>query len=196
MKTLMTLAMVLSMSIASMANEGIVNVSAASKVKVNGKSFTLSLDETLGKVRVVISNPQGKTIHQQVYFIEENTKVPFNLSNLPEGTYHVEIASLEKRHVVGKTKYDIKISNSEPMALPLMASFKPIDDNKIRLSVVGLEIPGLLVKIKDARGQVVFKEYINEEGGFQKIYNFQKLNTNGFTMELEDAKGRFKTLAL
>ncbi|MCH7411338.1 DUF3244 domain-containing protein [Belliella sp. DSM 111904] len=196
MKTLMTLAMVLSMSIASMANEGIVNVNAASNVKVKGKSFTLSLDESLGKVRVVISNPQGKKIHQQIYFLDENTNVPFNLSSLPDGTYKVEVSSLDKKNVVGKTKYDVNIANPAPISLPLMASYKALDDNKVKLSVVGLEISGLAVKIKNAKGVIIHKEFINENAGFHKIYNFQKLNTEGFTMELVDAKGRSKTLEL
>ncbi len=195
MKTLFTIALALSLGTSSFAKEGTTDVKAASHVKVSEKAVMVSLDESLGKVRVVIADEKGRKLHQQIMFLKGSTRIPFDFSAVPSGSYKVEVASLEKKQALGKATYEIEIKdNTAPVALPLMASGKLLESNKVKLTVFGLEEPGGDVKIKNQFGTILYQEYINESKGFTKVYNFKDIKAIGLTMELTDVKGRHKSL--
>ncbi|MCH7415569.1 DUF3244 domain-containing protein [Belliella sp. R4-6] len=197
MKTLLTFALALSLSTSTFAKEGTSNVAASSYVKTEGKIVKLSLGEDLGKVRMTIKDVKGKTLYRSTIFVKSNVIVPFNLSEFPTGTFNIEVESMDKRDVVGKANFDVETKEPKrEMVLPLMASGKIVDQNKVRLSVYGLEKPGLKVMIKDENGKLIFKETINEENGFIKFYNFKNTSVKGKVMLLEDIKGRQKTILL
>lgn len=195
MKTLFTIALALSLVTSGFANEGTMNVKAASHVKVSEKSIVVSLDESLGKVRLAIEDEKGKRLHTQTLFLKSSTRVPFDLSNLPAGNYTVEVASLEKKNTVGKAVYKVVTKEADqPIALPLMASGKVLASNKVKLTVFGLEEPGIDVKIKNQFGRTLFEERINENEGFQKVYHLNDINPKSIVMEVTDIKGRQKNL--
>lgn len=197
MKTLLTFALALSLSTGTFAKEGTSNVAASSYVKTEGKTVKLSLGEDLGKVRMTIKDVNGKTLYRNTMFVKSNVIVPFNLSKLPAGNFFLEVESMEKKDVVGTANFNVETKEPKSeMELPLMASGKIVDQNKVRLTVFGLEKPGLKVSIKDESGKLLFKETINEENGFIKYYNFKDSSAKGKVMMLEDVKGRQKTILL
>ncbi|MFD2035965.1 DUF3244 domain-containing protein [Belliella marina] len=197
MKTLLTFALALSLGASTFAKEGTTNVKGSSHVKTHEKTIKVTLGEDLGKVRMTITDENGKKLHQRMMMVKSNVTIPFNLSELPAGQYNIEVASFEKKDMVGVANY--KVETKEPatqIQYPLMASGKIVEDNRVRLSVFGLEKPGVKILIKDEYGKVLHKETINEEAGFIKYYNFKNIDPQGKTLELEDVKGRQKTIQL
>ncbi|MCH7398066.1 DUF3244 domain-containing protein [Belliella sp. DSM 107340] len=197
MKTLLTFALALSLSTSTFAREGTSNVAASSFVKTEGKIVKLSLGEDLGKVRLTIKDVKGKTLYRSTIFVKSNVIVPFNLTDFPTGTFNIAVESMDKKDVLGKTNFEVETKEPKSeMVLPLMASGKIEDQNKVKLTVFGLEKPGLKVTIKDEFGKLLFKETINEENGFIKYYKFKDSSAKGKVMMLEDIKGRQKTIQL
>lgn len=194
MKTLLTLALAFSLGATSLANAASENITALSSVKANNNKVVVYLKEGLGKVRLAIIDTKGKKLHQQTIWVKNDVKVPYDLSSLPFGEYQVQLESnLNEKGAEENLVYTVE-TTEQPIALPLMAYGKSLDEKTIRLAVIGLEIPGVIVEIMNSEGNQVFKEEIAQPEGFTKIYHLDNLSTKDISMRVTDAKGRTKTL--
>lgn len=191
MKALLTFALVLSLGASTFATENDKIVNALSHVQVKEKTVFVHLGRELGKVRLTINDSKGKKIHQRTLFVKTDARIPFDLSQLPEGNYQVEVEPVSKNQLIESQIFQVVTKKAaEPLALPLVASSKLIEDNKIKLVVYGLEEPGLNVQIKNQQGNLLHEENIKVEKGFIKHYHFKGIKTAGIQMELKDVKGR------
>lgn len=194
MKTLLTLALAFSLGATSLANAANENITALSSVKAKNNKVLVHLKEGLGKVRLAILDPNGKKLHQQTIKVKKDVNVPYDLSQLPKGEYQVYIESnLNEKGAEENLVYTVE-TTEQPIALPLMAYGKSLDDKTIRLAVIGLEIPGVKVEILDSEGKKVFKEEISQPEGFIKIYHLDNLSAKDISLRVTDIKGRTKTL--
>ncbi|SDZ54588.1 MULTISPECIES: hypothetical protein [Rhodonellum] len=195
MKTLLTLALAFSLGATSLANAANENITALSSVIAKNNKVVVHLKQGLGKVRLAILDPKGKQLHLQTIRVKKNdVNVPYDLSALPIGEYQVYIESnLNEKGAEENLVYRVE-TTKQPIALPLMAYGKSLDDSTIRLAVIGLEIPGVTVEIIDGQGKKVFKEEIAQPEGFTKIYHLDNLTTKDIHLRVTDAKGRTKTL--
>jgi hypothetical protein len=140
-------------------------------------------------------NADGKKLHQQFVKVKQDVMVPYDMSQLPAGEYQVLIESniKEPSHDMAMFTVETKDSKSD---LPLMAYGKSIDDDSFRLSVIGLEEPGVQVEIFDHKGKTIYSEKINQPEGFTKVFHLSNLTTKDVSIKVTDTIGRTKYLNL
>lgn len=195
MKKLLTLALAATLGVATLANASNEDLKTLSSVKATEKKVNITLREGLGKVRLAILNPDGKKLHQQFVKVKQDVVVPYDLSKLPAGEYQVVIESniKEPSHDVAMFTVETKESKS---SMPLVAYGKSIDDDSFRLSVVGLEEPGVQVEIYDQKGKTIYSEKIDQPEGFVKVFHLSNLTTKDVSIKVTDSIGRTKYLNL
>jgi hypothetical protein len=195
MKKLLTLALAATLGVATLANASNEDLKTLSSVKATEKKVNITLREGLGKVRLAIMNADGKKLHQQFVKVKQDVMVPYDMSQLPAGEYQVLIESniKEPSHDMAMFTVETKDSKSD---LPLMAYGKSIDDDSFRLSVIGLEEPGVQVEIFDHKGKTIYSEKINQPEGFTKVFHLSNLTTKDVSIKVTDTIGRTKYLNL
>jgi len=195
MKKLLTLALAAALGVATLANASNEDLKTLSSVKATEKKVNITLREGLGKVRLAIMNADGKKLHQQFVKVKQDVMVPYDMSQLPAGEYQVLIESniKEPSHDMAMFTVETKDSKSD---LPLMAYGKSIDDDSFRLSVIGLEEPGVQVEIFDHKGKTIYSEKINQPEGFTKVFHLSNLTTKDVSIKVTDTIGRTKYLNL
>jgi 3,4-dihydroxy-2-butanone 4-phosphate synthase len=195
MKKILTLALAATLGVATLANASNEDLKTLSSVKATEKKVNITLREGLGKVRLAIMNADGKKLHQQFVKVKQDVMVPYDMSQLPAGEYQVLIESniKEPSHDMAMFTVETKDSKSD---LPLMAYGKSIDDDSFRLSVIGLEEPGVQVEIFDHKGKTIYSEKINQPEGFTKVFHLSNLTTKDVSIKVTDTIGRTKYLNL
>lgn len=195
MKTLLTLALAASLGVASYANTSNENISEMSSVRAKDKKIAVNLAEGMGKVKVSVLDGKGKHLHHVNLNIKNSTKLPIDLSEMPSGEYFVVIENGPKNPVQEKIVYSVETTDA-PAAYPLMAYGKVIDSDSFRLSVIGLDEPGVNVEVLDSRGRTIFEESITQPEAFTKVYHLKNLTVGEVSLRVTDAKGRTKNLYL
>lgn len=193
MKSLLTVALASALSFGAFSAQASEDLKDLSAVNTNYKKVNITLKEGVGTAKVSILTPDGKLLSsRKVTVQDQNVVVPYNLTNLPAGEYQVKIVSdqEEVRYTV-ETK-DQPIPASE---LPLMAYGKSLDENTVRLAVIGLLEPGVQIKIfASETGKLIHEEQIDQPEGFTKNFSFDEIAADEVYMQVTDAKGRTKTL--
>ena len=195
MKKILTLALAATLGVATLANASNEDLKTLSSVKATEKKVNITLKEGLGKVRLAILNADGKKLHQQFVKVKQDLMVPYDLSQLPAGEYQVVIESNIKEPSHDMAMFTVETKDSKS-ALPLVAFGKSIDNDSFRLSVIGLEEPGVQVEIYDHRGKTIYSEEINQPEGFTKVFHLSNLTTKDVSIKLTDTLGRIKYLNL
>jgi hypothetical protein len=191
MKKLLTLALAATLGVTSLASAANENVNELSNVQAKDKKITVSLKQGLGKVSLAILDQNGKQLHKRTVNVKHSVEVPYDMSQLPAGQYHVLIAN---NSTAEKAVYTVETKEAAVTEFPLVAYGNTIDNNAIRLLVVGLEQPGVKVEFFDQDGKRIFKEHVTQEEGFEKIYNLKNLKPEDINIKLTDSKGRIKML--
>lgn len=193
MKTLFTVALASALSFGAFSAQASEDLKELSAVNTNYKKVTITLKEGVGAAKVSILTPEGKVLSsRKVNVQDEILRVPYNLINLPAGEYQVKIATNQDEVFYTVETSDQPIPVSE---LPLMAYGKSLDENTVRLAVIGLVEPGVQVKIFAVEtGKLIHEEQIDQPEGFIKNFSFDGISTNQIYMKVKDANGRTKTL--
>ena len=189
-KFITTFALVASLGFASFSFAANENLAALSEVKSANNKVKVTLREGLGKVRVAVLDSKGKYMHQQTVFVKNDVILPIDLSQLPVGEYHVMIENAKD----GDRTFTTIETKTPPSAYPLMAYRKHIDDNSFKLTVIGLDQPGVNVEILDRQGKKIYGESINEPEAFTKVYHLANLKNDEVSVRVVDSKGRSKSL--
>ncbi|RZS97458.1 DUF3244 domain-containing protein [Cecembia calidifontis] len=189
MKKILTMALIATLGLSGFANAGDESVEALTEVSNSNNRVKVILKEGLGKVRLEVLDLQGKKLHQQTVFVKNDVMVPYNLSELPVGQYQLKIEANNKGLEPEVAVFDLerKLTKEE---IPLMAYRKNLDDDSIKLTVIGLDEPGVTVAIADRSGKKIFEEKIMQTGAFSKIYSFRNFKANDVSVQVTDAKGK------
>ena len=192
MKTLFTFALAGLLATSSFAANENEDLMALSSVNARFQKVNVLLREGIGKAKIAIMDEDGKMLHQRKVRVQEDVMVPYNLDHLPVGEYQVMITTVDEEVV-----YTVETFERVPeiVSYPLMAYGKLIDDHTINLAVIGLNEPGVDVKIKMQRGgKILHEEKIDQAEGFSKNYVFKGVDPSEIYVELKDAAGRTRTL--
>lgn len=193
MKTLFTVAIASALSFGAFSAQASEDLRELSAVNTHYKNINITLKEGVGTAKISILSADGKLLNRRkVNVQDENVVVPYNLINLPAGEYQIKIVT-EIDHVL----YTVETTDRPIPApeLPLMAYGKSLDDNTVRLAVIGLLEPGVQVKIFASKtGKLIHEEKIDQPEGFIKNYSFDKVQSNQVYMEVSDSLGRTKKL--
>ncbi|WP_439489508.1 hypothetical protein [Algoriphagus sp.] len=192
MKTLFTFAAAALLATSTFAYE-FDDLKANSRVNTTYKKISVHLNEGVGKAKISIYDMNGKKLHQRKVKANEALLVPYDMNSLPCAEYEVRIATDEE-----EVTYRVETIEKEeptPTMLPLMAYGKQLDRNTINLLVLGLEEPGVDVKIrKIADNKVVHQETVDEPEGFKKNYKLNGVGPQDVYFEITDIKGRTKQI--
>jgi peptidyl-tRNA hydrolase len=192
MKTLLTLALTVTLGVSGPAIAANENINEFSNVQAKNKTIVVNLKEGLGKVKLAVYDQKGIKVHQLFVNVKQNTKIPYDLSQLPAGEFTVLIENKSKSSS-DKASYTVQ-TKDEPMEIPLMAYGKALSDNSFQLSVIGLEKPGVNVELLNKDGNIVYKEKVVQEEGFVKVYHLKNMKTSDIHVKVTDVKGRHKKL--
>ncbi|EAZ83198.1 T9SS type A sorting domain-containing protein [Algoriphagus machipongonensis] len=193
MKSLFTLALAGALSFSAIAANASEDLKELSTVNSKYQKVNVTLKEGLGSAKISILSKDGKSLSSRKVIVKnENLMVPYDLENLPTGEYLVKIVSDDE-----EVTYTVETEKA-PIAsddLPLMAYGSVLDNQSVRLAVVGLLEPGVEVKVFNSEsGKMIYEEQINQEEGFTKNFTFKGVDTDDIYMEVTDVKGRVKTL--
>jgi len=155
--------------------------------KKNANVFKIAYsNETVGKVKVSITNAEGSEVYAETLASVKNFALPLNFVGMEEGAYTVEIAS-----ATGKSVETINYA-SEPIIKTVHVT-KLADASKYLLAVTSEGTEQFNVKIFDSANQLVLDEMKNSNNGFATVYNLKNL-TGAFTIEVSDQSGYTKTI--
>ncbi len=192
MKTLFTFALAGLLATSSFAANENEDLLALSSVNARFQKVNVLLKDGIGKAKIAIMDDHGKMLHQRKVNVEDDVMVPYNLDHLPAGEYQVMISTGEEEVVYTVETYE---RAPEVVTYPLMAYGKLIDENTIKLAVIGLEEPGVDVKIKmEHGGKTLFEERVDEAEGFRKNYVLKNIDPTDVYLELKDAQGRTRII--
>ncbi|SFH03764.1 hypothetical protein SAMN04487988_1145 [Algoriphagus hitonicola] len=193
MKTLFTIALAGLLSTGAFASSNADDLAANSAVKAKFKKVNVLLKEGVGKAKVTLMNKEGKVLHTKKVNVSDQQKIlPYNLDDMPCGTYQVKITTDEEEVTYEVATFEKRIPIEE---LPLMAYGKVIDSETINLSVIGLEEPGVEVKVRhNITDQIIHSEFVSQEEGFRKNYRLRGVTSDQVYFDLKDSKGRSKKL--
>lgn len=193
MKKLLTLALAATLGMASFANASNEGIEEMSSVKTKEKKVSIILREGLGKVRLAIFDSEGKKLHQQFLRVNNDLKVPYDLSYLPAGEYQVMIESNINKANSETLFYTVETKEA-PAPFPLMAYGTSLNENSFKLTVIGLEEPGIKVEIFNQKGNAIFTEEIEDYEAFSKVYHLENLTVKDILLKVTDKKGRDRNL--
>lgn len=193
MKKFLTLALAATLGVASFANANNEKVSSLAEVKNSNNRVRVVLKEGLGKVRLALLDEDGKKLHQQTVFVKNDVLVPYNLSELPAGVYHLMIENSGKGSENDMVIYEVE-RKEDPINIPLTAFRKDLNENSVKVSVVGLDEPGVQVQFSDRFGKEIYAEFVEQPEAFSKVYTFKNIKAKDVNIHLMDAKGRTKNL--
>lgn len=193
MKTLFTFALAGALSLSSLAASAADDLSALSSAQAKFKKINVLLKEGIGEAKVSIFDASGRKLHQRKVKVRDQQLIlPYNLNNMPTGEYKVQISTDEEYVEYRVTTFE-HVSALE--SLPLVAFGNAIDEETIKLTVVGLTEPGVSVEIRNqARNQLIFSEKINQKEGFSKIYSLRGVESKDVYVRVTDKNGRVKNL--
>jgi outer membrane lipoprotein-sorting protein len=192
MKTLFTFALAGLLATSSFAANENEDLMELSSINTKFQKVSVFLKQGIGKTKIAIKDENGKMLHQRNIKVKANVMVPYNLDRLPVGEYQV-IISTEDEELI----YIVETSERVPeiVEYPLMAYGKLIDDHTINLAVIGLNEPGVDVKIRMERGdKILYEEKIDQAEGFKKNYVLNGIDPSEVYFELKDALGRTRII--
>ncbi|MFT4856359.1 MAG: hypothetical protein ACI8YP_002710 [Algoriphagus sp.] len=192
MKTLFTFALAGLFATSSFAANENEDLMALSSVNARFQKVNVLLREGIGKAKIAIMDEDGKILHQRKVRVQEDVMVPYSLDDLPVGEYQVMISTVDEEVV-----YTVETSERFPgiVSYPLMAYGKLVDDHTINLAVIGLNEPGVDVKIRMERGdKIIYQEKIDQSEGFRKDFILNGIDPSEVYFELKDALGRTRII--
>jgi hypothetical protein len=192
MKTIFTFALAGLLATSSFAANENEDLMALSSVNARFQKVNVLLREGIGKAKIAIMDEDGKMLHQRKVKVQGDVMVPYNLDHLPVGEYHVMITTVDEEVVYTVETFE---RIPEVVSYPLMAYGKLINDNTINLAVIGLNEPGVDVKIRMERGdKILYQEQIDQAEGFRKDFILNGINPSEVYFELKDAQGRTRII--
>lgn len=189
MKTLLISALALGISFISSAAPDDKPLTELTTVRTFHEKVQVTFKEPMGKVYISILDAEGDQLNRTRFNTKEPVTIPYDLSNLPAGNYQVKIEAQDEIAI-----FDIKTAKEKVVEKPLMAYGKLKDKGTVTLLVVGLEKPGVRVKVYNHKNQLLISEYIDQPEGFSKDYKVRGLEAEKIYFHLKDSQGRSKNV--
>lgn len=147
------------------------------------KVVTIILDNAKSTpVSIRIFDEQGNNLLREEVAISNQHSKAYNFSELPKGTYEVEI-----ENNISIRNYTVTISRSDLKIVEMKEKeiYKPVvktDGKFISLSMLNLDIDNVLIAIKNELGDEVYKEKVENTSAIHKSYNLSKLPSGKYTV--------------
>ncbi|TMM56012.1 hypothetical protein FEE95_15325 [Maribacter algarum] len=144
------------------------------------KSLNFEMDTTSEQTIVSIIDTNGEIIYTEKIATGNIYSKKFNLQNLPEGNYFLEVESSMKETIFGFTVNDSKIMIREKKE-----NVKPIfrqKDGRVFLNLLNLQKDAVKIAVMDSEGRSIFQETITDEMLIEKTFNFKNAFEDSYTI--------------
>ncbi len=144
------------------------------------KSLNFEMDITSEQTVVSIVDTNGEIIYTERIAIGNIYAKKFDLQNLPEGDYFLEVEDSLKEVVFGFT-----VDDSEIMIRERKENSKPIfrkKDGRVFLNLLNLEKDVVKITVMDSEGRSLFQETIADEMLIEKTFNFKNAFEDSYTI--------------
>jgi len=136
------------------------------------------VSDLAGQVKVDIIDKNGSTILTDRILNKNGFIRPYNFSNLPEGAYTLKVID-GQNEIKESFTYETAVTKS-----PISVRTDLESDNKVKLTVIGVQKEKVIVKIIDRFNRVVAEDDIDAVKSFCKVYDFSKIGGTDFTFEV------------
>ena len=134
--------------------------------------------EEEGAVRVKFYDGEGRLFFTDIVRSKGKFIRPYNFANLPAGSYKIEVIS-----PAGSSAAEVM--HVKPVSGIVDVALTPVDSaKKIELVVKGVKLDPVYVKIFDKYSRLITEDYIDVENSFKKVYNLERIPSEGFVFEI------------
>jgi len=151
------------------------------------KTFTISThNATLNKINLRILDKYGVELHKERITIVDNFKRLYNLSNLPHGTYQIE---LEDKQTIRKQVVIISFDKMEFLNDKEVNIFKPIiktNGKSILFSMLVLDKSNVEFTIRNEEGLEVHAKNFKDLTTLHKQFNLSQLPDGKYTINIKN----------
>ena len=157
------------------------------------KSIYLSFEANQSNVvKIQLKDKNEAILHQELVTNKIAFAKKFNLKNLPEGVYFLQVSD-ELKEVI----QPIEISNSD-LAIDLstrMENYKPVfnySNNKLDINLLAIDSEQINVEVFNADIQVIFTKKFKIEGkAFGERLDLNKLQNGPYTVKISTGNNTF-----
>ena len=190
MKFFNLLALLTVISASSFAYSGKTAASVALKAEIGSEIYNLVYAGESQKVKVTIRNEAGSLLFTEVLRLKSFSR-PYNFSNLPDGTYYVEVTD-DAETTVKTVVLGGEVENKMPAAMSFVRSI-PSEEHKYVVTVINTPSTAVFVKIYDQWFNLVYEGTEDVESDeFARVFNLQALKSDTFIFEIFDDNGLLK----
>lgn len=153
------------------------------------KSLDFEMDITSEQTIVSIVDIDGVVIYTEKIEAGSIYTKKFDLKNLPEGSYFLEV-----EEAMTETVFAFVLDNSKIKISKLKENLKPIFRKKgerVFLNLLNLEKEVVKIKIIDSGDRVVFEETISDEMLIEKVFNFDSAFKDNYTVVIKNEKDTY-----
>jgi len=142
--------------------------------------------ENAGKVKVNLYNANAKMIMSETFTNVDGFILPINFKGLEYGEYTIEV-------IDAQGKKSEKVTYAPFKSNKVVHVTKLSGEGKYLLSVVRAANERVIVKIYNAKDELIHRDAQTVEGDFAVVYKLDNKSTS-YTFELADSNGTIKTI--
>lgn len=153
------------------------------------KSLNFEMDTKSKETFVSIVDTNGEVIYTERIVTGSIYAKKFDLKNLPEGDYFLEVEDTFKETLFGFTVADsiIKLTERRENAKPVFRK----KDGRVFLNLLNLEKEVVKIKVLDSEGRIVFQETISDEMLIEKVFNFEDAFKDNYVVVVQNKKDTY-----
>ena len=156
--------------------------------KAEGDTYVLELNsETSGFVKVRIVEGVSNLLHEKTISYDGNVKVPFNLSELGEGSYTFVV---EGPGIKGTQKVFLSKMHQQDVA----AFVQEIGNDKVKVTVFHDDVP-VNISLVNGKGNKYFERSLKLTNNFVQVFDLSDVKEENMTVVIKGKKSAIaKTL--
>jgi len=165
---------------------GSISASATDNLKIetdaNEKSIYLSFSgEYASEVTILIKDDNEAVLHQEKVSTQKSFSKKFNLKNLPEGFYFLEISDEQKAVI---QPMEVLVSTVEINPSNRFENYKPVyqfENNKLNINLLAINSNTVNIEVIDIQNQSIFnQEFKNAGKPFGQRLDLTKLEKGNY----------------
>ncbi|MEM8893774.1 MAG: T9SS type A sorting domain-containing protein [Bacteroidota bacterium] len=129
--------------------------------------------ETPSMVTITILDARGKVVTRDRIKNTEGFQQPYDLSDLVTGIYTITMSDEEGEFYATST-----LVNND------LSAVRPTSTSKYQLTFDSDKAEKIKVGIYNDQRELVFKEFVMSEGGFSRVYDLGKMDSEHYTFEV------------
>ena len=142
------------------------------------------------RVKVAIFNQEGKRVFQEVIKAKEGFARPYNMKELPSGTYTFEISDNEEIKRFEFT-YGLETAKTEKTS-EVFVNVTRLDEARYLLALENADNEKINVEIYNENEEMIYSGSEMIEKHFAQLYNLKSVITNNITFKIYSGKDMIK----